>query len=273
MSLPTTPDADSLAKLDELLSLRDSKWVITVHMDPDYDAIGSALAMSHVLDQKRIQHVVWIADNISHGYNFLPGRDRIVNKIPKDYNYTHIMTLDCTHINRVKEFETLRTDVPLINIDHHADNSHYGSFNIVCRISSVGELVGTFCNKLNWPLSRDIAVNLYAAIIFDTGQFKYNNTTSDTLKMGAQLMEFDIPHNQISYNIFDDKSDNYFELVKIALNNLHLNKELGFAIATIPNCPPHEGHDIIDFVRQIGAAEVVGVIREMAPKKIKVSMR
>lgn len=251
----------------------DEKLLLVVHLDPDFDAIGSVLALSLALEMRGIVHEVWIPDNVGDAYSFLPGHDKITQVIPKDFDYSAVVALDCSNEFRITDSKKLLRCEQVINIDHHGDNSRFGTINFVPRISSVGELLVGLFEDWDWEITPDMATCLYAAIVFDTGQFKYQSVTPLTLTRAASLLALGVDHADISLRIFDSKPKRYFDQVKEVLEHLVVDETYKIAYTFLPNCQKAEGHDLIDFLRQVQNVEVYILFRAYERGLVKVSLR
>ena len=120
------------------------KVLISTHQDPDFDAIGASLALSLFLQSMQIDAKVWVADSLGTQFNFLPQLDTIESEFPESDDFDAVFVLDSSDLTRVKGYEKIQEiseRVPIINIDHHGDNTSFGHVNITQAISSVCELL------------------------------------------------------------------------------------------------------------------------------------
>ena len=250
--------------------------LIVVHQYPDLDAIGSALGLHLALKSQNINHDVWVAESLNHSFDFLPDLDFISRKLNFSINYDTVIFLDCSHKSRVCQHQKL--DIILetafsVNIDHHSDNSHFADLNLVSEISSVGEMLHILFKQMNWQLNREISLCLYAAICFDTGRFAYDNTTPQTLKIAASLVSHNLSPNEIYQAIYENKTALSFKLLQIALENLVVNEDLGYAYTVIPLSAPKAHFKLVDFIRQLKGIDVFIVIQAVNSQKVKVNLR
>ena len=246
--------------------------LITIHRDPDIDAIGSACALALALINLKKTPIIWCADNIPQSDQWIPHASSIINAIPDNLNYSLIITLDCSNIDRIKDHHLLDTHRPIINIDHHQDNTRFGGINLVENISSVGELMTKLMNQWHWEITPDIATCLYSAISFDTGHFRHNNTTENTFSVASELLKKGVNNAQIATHIFGTKSLNYYQTIEKGLHHTTFDPELNYVLTQIPN-GQDDTYSIIDFIRQWEHAEVAVILRELEPKLTKVSLR
>ena len=250
--------------------------LIVVHQYPDLDAIGSALGLHIALKSQNINHDVWVSESLNHSFDFLPDLDFISRKLNYSINYDMVIFLDCSHKSRVCQHQKL--DIILesaysVNIDHHSDNSHFADLNLVSEISSVGEMLHILFSQMNWQLNREISLCLYAAICFDTGRFAYDNTTPQTLEIAASLVSYNLSPNEIYQAIYENKTALSFKLLQIALENLVVNEDLGYAYTVIPLSAPKAPFKLVDFIRQLKGIDVFIVIQAVNSQKVKVNLR
>ncbi len=267
MTLPV-----DVRSLEAIFNDPNRRLLIITHKDPDFDAIGSSLALYLQLKTLGREVQIWCADKLDLMYHILPSWTAIRSEIPDHFDT--VIALDCSHLNRVREIGKInRKDITLINIDHHSDNDRFGDINFVEHISSVGEYLYFIFQGLGWPLNPDVASCLYAAIIFDTGRFLYSSVTPQTFEAAARLLEAGAHAYDLSEHIFENLSPKAFEIIKIALDRMVVNPSLGYAYTVIPVSAPHVSFKVIDFIRQLGTVPVFFVIQEYENGEIKVNLR
>ena len=181
--------------------------------------------------------------------------------------------LDCSDKNRIANPNDFPTSKCIINIDHHQDNTQFGDINLVLSISSVGEILFNLFEILNIEITSDIATNIYAAICFDTGNFKFSNTSPDTFTTASKLLKMNINATKISEWIFEEKPKNYFEDIREGLNNMYLDAEYPFMIVHIPHHPNISSESTINFFRQLENVELIIVCKEVKKSEYRISFR
>jgi bifunctional oligoribonuclease and PAP phosphatase NrnA len=265
---------DYIADIQDHLS-RAKKILIVTHEFPDLDAIGSSLALYHQLLRQGYKVKVWTAQPLNHTFNFLPAVHNIVHAYPREYDYDTVCVLDASHFSRVRHHHKIPVDEKtIINIDHHSDNSNFGDANLVLDISSVGELLYHLFKAMEWVITKEMAVCLYAAISFDTGRFAYSNTTADTLLTASELVKI----GACSYTIFQSMDENKtkadFDLMKLGFENCITLDDYGIAYMKIPSQRESKATiKLIDIIRQLYGYKVVLVFQEVDKKKVKVNLR
>tara|TARA_A100001015_G_scaffold313043_1_gene419400 strand:+ start:491 stop:1420 length:930 start_codon:yes stop_codon:yes gene_type:complete len=248
-----------------------NRIIATVHKDPDYDAIGSLLAFNELIKSLNGDVTLLAPDMNKKQFQNLPGIKNIQTTPKSEYDLAFF--LDCSDKNRIFKPKSFPAVKKMVNIDHHQDNTLFGDINIVKNISSVGELLFNLFIELNIDISIETATNLYAAICFDTGNFKFSNTTASTFITASKLLEKGVNASKISEWIFEQKPKNYFHDVREGLNNMHIDSELPFMIVHIPNHPNISRESTINFFREMENIELIVVCKEVKKSEFRISFR
>jgi phosphoesterase RecJ-like protein len=200
-------------------------FLITAHVRLDGDALGSELALSLMLRELGKNVVVYNQDHTPERYRFLPAAQNIVHDINNIEQYDVGIILDCSELARVgDEAESIGKIKKLINVDHHVSNNGFCSLKMLdAQASSTGELLFRLMREMHVNMSRDICTNLYAAIITDTGNFRYSNTRKETFLAAGDLMENGADPQWISEYIYENDSPARLKLLAKALETLSLD--------------------------------------------------
>lgn len=187
------PDTGAALR-QEVLTAFDAgeRFVLFTHVDPDFDCVGSELALAEALGSRGKQVWLWSPSPLPESYRFLPGAERIAPEYPAGVSFDVAVALDTASLSRVGEAPAFaRSDFPvLVNIDHHESNERFGTINWVdAGASSVGEMLYGLFEAWGVEVTREIAVCLYASIVTDTGGFSFANTTARALRVAASLVE------------------------------------------------------------------------------------
>ena len=179
---PTRTAAEALSAGSRELVVEEirgaERFLVVTHEHPDGDALGSLVAMQGVLRALEKDSIMFIAENefpLPQEYRFFP-LDGLVTSIPDDLERRTVVFLDCGNIER-NPAHLLRDVSPLLNIDHHHDNTHFGTVDhVVPEASCTAEIIWDLMDALEVPLTPTIADALYVGLITDTGRFSYENT-------------------------------------------------------------------------------------------------
>ena len=199
------------------------KFLITGHLHPDGDALGSALALARFLNNAGHQ-AFFTAEKTQLGRPaFLQGCELILS--PADAlkkPCTAWIALDCATRERLPEpLREPSTRARIINIDHHAGNTRYGELNwIDPNASCTGELVWKLARFLKWPFDTASAEALWVSLITDTGRLAHENTSPAALRFGAHLLTHRVRTSFISERLFNSFSSDVLQLKRRALDSL-----------------------------------------------------
>lgn len=177
-----------LRQIAEHLRTTDN-FLVTSHVSPDGDALGSMLAVGEVLDAMGKQVRLFNESGLPERFRWLSSRQEILRALP-DTEPETIIVLDCGSPQRPGTLlAPWLSSKTVVNIDHHLDNPMFGSINWVDqRVSSTGEMVGMLARELNVPLAGLLGEYVYLSLISDTGDFCFSNTRPETLEMAAEIL-------------------------------------------------------------------------------------
>lgn len=251
---------------------RSGKIVILTHQNADFDAIGSALSLTTLLNQNGFNSVIFYPDALAESMQFLAGLSDIVTICPPLGESDTLIALDCSNPSRIAGYSALLGPIH-INIDHHSDNPSFGQFNIVESISSVGELLFTIFNQLNWQISRSVANALYAAIIFDTGLFQHDTVSSQTFRIAATLKDLGADTHQVSQAIFASKPFAYFVDLKESLKHLTFLEKERISYTICDQKSLESAGDIMTLLQTQKESDIFLVFKEESAVLTRVSLR
>src|SRR4249920_4170366 len=183
--------SDDLRAVADALRSHD-RFLLVTHENPDGDALGSLLATKLALESlgKDIEMYLYGDAPLPKEYGFMP-LDGLLREPPPDADERVLVALDCANRERIGQDTTIVDQVPLtVNIDHHQDNSRFGDVNVVVAdASSTSEVLRDLLAELDVKLTPEIAEALYVALVTDTGQFAYTNTTAKAFRLAAELVD------------------------------------------------------------------------------------
>lgn len=223
-----TSDQAQIAK--QIFSLIANKSYIAIipHKNPDGDAIGSALALQKTIQQFHNNVEIFCLDPAPQNTLFLNPKITTTSEIDPN-TYKLIIFVDCGNSSQTG-FEKLITTKPAntitINIDHHASNSNFADLNIVCpEATSTTQILYKIFQIWNTQITTEIANYLQTGIHFDTGSFKHSNTTTDILKIAAELTKLGANNDQISRNLFKKTTASKLKLWSRIFQHAKINRK------------------------------------------------
>jgi phosphoesterase RecJ-like protein len=262
--------------------------VLACHVNPDADAVGSMLALTHLLRRRGTRAYpsfsapFELADSLAG----LPGVDLLV---PPDQVPTApalLVTLDTGSADRLGSLAPLvDSAAEVLVVDHHASNTRYGTLNLVDPdAAATAVLAEELVTRLGVELDVDIAACLYAGLVTDTGSFRFASTTPATHELAARLLRTGIRHDLITRRLLDTHPAGWLRMVGAALSRARLEPDevggLGLvwthttlADLAAAGLAPDQAESVIDLVRTAAEAEVALVCKQAPGGGWTVSMR
>src|SRR4051794_20751926 len=199
------------------------RFVLCTHEHPDGDALGSLAAMQHALVAMGKDAVAFMSSDefpLPYEYRFLEF-DGLVTVPPEDLDERTIIFLDCGNIDRNPADVIKRDDAHILNIDHHHDNTHFGTVNhVVPEASCTAEIVWDLMRGLEVEPSQPIAEALYVGLVTDTGKFMYENTGTRAHVMAAELIAAGVAVHEISHRLYEGIPYGKLELLARGLSHV-----------------------------------------------------
>lgn len=277
--------------MDQIINYIDggNYFIVTSHINPDGDNIGSTLAMYYYL--KSIdKDVYYVLDNdVPNNLKFLLKDIKILtsNEFKEmKLNNFNIISLDCGDADRIcLDKDLIEGCTKLICIDHHATNQNFGDLNyVIPEESSTCELVYNLLKRANELKNKQfidtkIATSLYTGVVTDTGKFSYSNTHPSTFAMAKDLLELGAKTNEVMCEVFSNNPYNYYKLLGESLNTLEIidtkiaTMKLTMDMLTRNNIDYKDTDALTPYCRDIEGVEVGILIKEKSKNEIKASFR
>jgi phosphoesterase RecJ-like protein len=276
-----------LTERDELVEelRRSDRFLLTTHENPDGDALGSLLGMHLVLEQLGKDSVMFLAaSQFPLPYEYQRMRlDDVRHELPEDVNDRTVVFLDCGNIDRTPVSFLQGDHLHVLNIDHHHDNTRFGTVNlVVAEASCAAEIVYDLAKELRVEITPELAESLYIGLTTDTGKFMFENTTPKSHVMAAELIEAGVQPQAVHRKLYEELPEARLQLLARALNSVfrydngaltltHLTRE-HFAQA---HATESDSEGIVDHMRQVEGTIMAGLVRELLDKEgcRKVSLR
>lgn len=253
-------------------TLRGAKSVvIAAHVDPDGDAVGSALGLLHILDQAGIAAtpILPTTGELPRTYAFLPGADRFRHVGDVDTPDVFV-ALDSPDPRRLVDGEALaRAAGTLIMIDHHPDAVPGDAVAVLDpTAAATGCLVWRLAGHLGVEPGPEAATCLYTAVLTDTGRFSYSNTDASTLTLAARMVEAGAHPNDIYSAVYENRSAGAQALLARALSRISIANDGHVAYSWVTDADfaetgalQAEGENLIDHVRALGGVDAVFLVK------------
>jgi bifunctional oligoribonuclease and PAP phosphatase NrnA len=266
---------DTTASREKILrELRDAdRFILVTHENPDGDALGSLVAMNEILGRLGKDSLMFMAADefpLPYEYRFFL-LDGLISVPPEDVEARTIVFLDCGNIDRNPADVRKRDDAHILNIDHHHDNTHFGTVDhVVPEASCTAEIVWDLMRGLGVEPSLTIAEALYVGLVTDTGRFMYENTGPTAHVMAAELIAAGVDVHEVYRRLYEGVPLGKLELLARALAKVrrydggqltltHLQRE-DFLVSG-----SEEGYSegIVDHLRTVSGTRVAALVRDL----------
>lgn len=224
---------------DRLLSA--DNIAVLPHSRPDGDCIGSAAGLVLALRAMGKRAYMVLSDTVPERLRFIcaaaaaPGAaeaDFAAPTLPIDFTPHFVVSVDCAETKLLGAYEQLYPAIDL-KIDHHPPRAQYARENYVdSGAASSGEIIYRITERLgrNTP---DVCEALYAAIISDTGSFRYSAVSKETHRIAGDIIAMGVVHDKIHDRLFGQRGPRELAALRLALNNLSYREIGGFLIALL----------------------------------------
>lgn len=249
--------------------------LVTAHVNPDGDAIGSTLAMLQILRAMGKNVAAYIDDKIPKNFTVMPFAEEIRQPREDEKFSADLLLILDTSPDRIGKVKNL-TDAPILNIDHHiTNNGDEGDLYVDANAAATCEIIFQLCKELDAEISKNVAVCLYTGLATDTGFFNYSNTRPSTLRAAADLVEAGVEPNLISEQV-EIRSFRDIQIMSAALQTTKLfygGKVAGMFIDRELYKQVETTEGLIDLIRVIDGVEVAFLLTEKERDVCRVSMR
>ncbi len=256
-------------------------FYLAAHQSPDGDTLGSCLALRAALLGMGKEATVVCPDPVPAAVRFLVGADTVTGTEGIEPPKEAVLFIDCADHKRTGKLQaTLETAPYQFCIDHHGTNpktTKDGDW--VEEVSASGELVLRLLHALNVPITKEIATALYTAIITDTGNFSYSNTTADAFCAAADLLGYGIDLPELNRVLFREMPLRKAKLIAYTLGHMELSADgrlnlCAVSAATLEalGATREDCEGLIDYLRDVDTVEAACFLKE-SDGVVRVSMR
>jgi phosphoesterase RecJ-like protein len=271
--------------LDELRGAE--RLVVVTHENPDGDALGSLVAMREILTTIGKDCLMFIDARelpLPEEYRFL-SLDGLVSSPPKDMDQRTIVFLDCGNLERNPAEAFQRPGMRILDIDHHHDNTRFGTVNLVVpQASCTAEIVWGVMHGLEVSPTLTIAEALYVGLITDTGRFMYENTGTQAHLMAAELIDAGVDVHDMYRRVYEGVPYGKLALLARGLSNIERYDEgrLTLTVLTARDFSESDAEEsfsegVVDHLRAVQGTAVAALVRDRInngqPGLRKVSLR
>ncbi|MDT0277167.1 DHH family phosphoesterase [Blastococcus goldschmidtiae] len=260
--------------------------VLSGHVNPDADALGSTLALAEGLRRRGARVLPTFPGELTlpASLGWLPGAEGLVPSTSLPSTPDVFVSLDAASPGRLGEVAVLLdTAATSIVVDHHASNPGFGGLRLIDPgAPATVALVADLLDDLGVALDRQLATCLYAGLAADTGSFRFGNTRPQTHELAARLLATGIDHAAISRRLFDTAPFGWLSLLSVVTGRAVLEPEVGAGLvwtwsstaeAAEHGLPGEQLEALVDVVRSAEEADVACVLKGQDDGSWSVSLR
>jgi phosphoesterase RecJ-like protein len=272
----------TIAQIVEAFRAHQS-FTIMSHIRPDGDALGTIIALGMALRAVGKEVTLWNEDGVAEKFHYLPGWEMVSKPPAEPVDVEVAVALDTASQLRLGTALTAIKSAKLwINIDHHVSNEGYGDLAYIdATAPATGQILYEVIDFAGFPLTTEIAENLFAAISTDTGSFQYPNTTARTYEIGAALIRAGVNVGALSQKMYESYPPRRVYLLRGLLNVMKLSCDGRVASFVLTQqmidelgVEPEDNEGLIDTIRAIDGVIVAAFIEELASEgKVRISLR
>lgn len=263
---------------------KHNRFLVTAHVNPEGDSLCSQLAMKELLSILGKTAFIVNHDPVPGHYKFLPKAGEISTDLTKKVDCDAVLVLDCPTLKRIGGvIGLIPKNAVVISIDHHVSHDRFGRINWVdAGASSTGEMVYRLFREMEIPLTREIALCLYIAILTDTGSFNYDNTSRLTHEIAGELLGYGLDPAVVSESVYERRTTEDIRFLGLVLSTLRVNRAGDVAYLEITRKMLEEtGADMaksegfINYARSIDGVKIAIFFKEdlRNPRRVNVSFR
>jgi phosphoesterase RecJ-like protein len=213
-----------------------SSLAITCHVNPDGDALGSALGLAHAARAAGVEAVVAFGgpQDLSESLTFL---DMTPLVSPDEFPDAPecLVVFDVAAPSRLAEIGSTASNADtVVVVDHHISNDGFGDIAVIHPdIAASAQLATYLIEELGWPIDQTVATCLLTGIVTDTGRFQYSSTDGETLRVAARLLDAGADPDEIGQRIYASAPFGYLAVSGAVLGRAVLEEDLGFIWSTM----------------------------------------
>ncbi|BCA79521.1 bifunctional oligoribonuclease/PAP phosphatase NrnA [Desulfuromonas sp. AOP6] len=268
-----------IAKISRIIK-ENNRFLVASHEGPDGDAMASTLALTNALREMGKDVVAYNRDAVPADFTFLPGAETIVQNLDGSGAFDVGFVLDAGELRRAGSHlkECCGT---LVNIDHHPFSEDFGSLYFVDEsASATGALIYRILKAMGHPISSQVALCVYTAILADTGSFRYSNADPEAFSIAAEMVALGVSPWEVASGLYESQEEKRLRLLGAVLNTLTVSSCGRYASVTATldmmaqtNTGPEYTDGFINYPRSVRGVEVALFFREVSPDNHKVGFR
>jgi bifunctional oligoribonuclease and PAP phosphatase NrnA len=283
-------------QLIDALRSRDN-FLLATHVNPDGDAIGSAVALAMALEGLGKKVVLVDKHPVPSQYFFMPGHGKFHTYESfqeagfSSADFETLLLIDCNNAERIglenKEqhpaIEELKKAISggifTVVIDHHHATGGFGHVKwIDPSVAATGMMVYSIIKSMGVAVNMDIATNIYTAMVIDTGNFRFDNTGADVFRVAAELADLGIVPSGIYEEVYQSFSASRFSLYMKVIGSIEVTGDVAVSTVTKKmieetSASADDTEDFVSFPKLMKHIKIAVLVRELNPGECKLSLR
>lgn len=262
---------------------RHKSFAVASHINPEGDALGSALGLASLLKRLGKTAVVATDGGIPEAFEFFPKVARVIGRLTPRLAPEVVMTVDVPVLARLGCMQELfeRTKHTVV-IDHHVSNQYFGKINWVDpKAAAVGEMIYRLYRAFGLRPTRNEALCLYVSLVTDTGSFRYMSTTPEVHQIASDLIARGVSPLKVAQDLYECHAPRDLRFLGAVLQDLKTTPDGKVAWLEVPRARfqsfrpgPEIADELVNYPRAIRTAEVAFVLKEeFSDGKIRISFR
>jgi len=255
-------------------------FLVASHENPDGDAMASTLALVNFLRECGKDVVAYNKDGVPKDFDFLPGAETLVDRLDPGAVFDVGFVLDAGELRRAGNHlkDACRS---LVNIDHHPHSENFGDvFYVDESASATGAMIYRVIKTSGRPLSLDVALCVYTAILSDTGSFRYSNADPEAFNMAAEMVARGVCPWDVASGLYESQDEKRLRLLALALATLTVSGCGSYASLSVTRemmeqtqAGPEHTDGFVNYPRSVRGVEVAIFFRQVGEQAFKVGFR
>lgn len=260
--------------MDQIIQLlKNSRHVLlTTHIYPDGDALGSLIALGYCLDALDKTSTWYNESPIPAVYRFLPSVERIENTLTDLHiAYDTAVVVDCGDLKRTGKIASTIDRIPVvIDIDHHVTSHGFGSIQLIDPTAcSTAEIIYRLIKAMDIVMDRNIATAIYTGILTDTGSFRFSNTNKSAFEICDEMLDFGVDPYTVAKHVYGTYSLERIRLFNLALDTIEISEDSAISLMTVTQdmldktgTHVEDLDGLINYARRIQDVKMAALIQE-----------
>jgi phosphoesterase RecJ-like protein len=274
------PEADASLPV-WVRAMRGKRVAVLGHIRPDGDCIGSQVALTRILLQLGVKAVSCHADVIPSQLQGFVADTPLTGPDLDWESVDEVVVADCSSAERCGDLLVSHASKAAWCLDHHRSNAGFARHNwIEPDAAATAEMIAGLAFDQGWPIDAVTAQALYVGIATDTGQFRYEGTTSRVFAICARLVEAGAKVKDASHALYEQESEGRLRLLKAFLDTLTVSLDGQLAMGCITqsmlrqcNCTRSDTEGFVDYLRSIAGVRIAALLEEQPDGGSKGSLR